>query len=663
MTSFHSLLITLSIAVSTILVFRRLHLPPILGYLVTGMLVGPYTFSLLASRNELHTFAEFGVVFLLFTIGLELSLAKLISMRRSLLGLGGAQVVICVSIAIGIAYAAHLNWPTAITVAGALALSSTAVATKLLIEQNELHQEHGKVALSILLFQDLAAIPFLILVPSFAIDAAGGEALADALVHALIVGTLVLISMLAIGRWLLRPMFHHIASARSTELFMLSTLLVLLVSAFITEHFGLSLALGAFLSGVMLAETEYVHQIEADILPFRDILLGLFFITVGMRLDPHVLIDDWPWVLAIVFGIISVKTIVISILTMIAGADAKPAIRTGLILAQGSEFGFALLAIAYDRGIIESRINQIVIAAIIVSLAISPLLIRNNRALAKLLTQWRSPRPDPHDNQSIPPEDEHTYRDHVILCGYGRVGQTLARFLEHEGIPFVGLDIDPLRLQEARAAFEPVFFGNPMDENVLRAAGIQKAKLLVLAFTSEPEFIQKILHNVRRTNKNLPILVRTDDDRHLEQLQLAGATEVIPEKLESSLMLATHMLILLGITPEKARQQVWEVKENRYKMLQGYFPGYEDAIPQRTTAEQDKLSLHAVELTDGAYAVGKTLEEFMTEKMPIQIAFFSRHGYKSENPAPHTILQVGDILVLLATADDHELAERLLLQG
>lgn len=663
MTSFQSLLIILSIAVSTILILRRLQLPPILGYLITGMLVGPYTFGILKTPEELKTLAEFGVVFLLFTIGLELSLPKLISMRRSLLGLGGAQVVLCVAIAIGIAYYANLNWPTAITIAGALALSSTAVATKLLVEQNELHQEHGKLCLSILLFQDLAAIPFLILVPSFAIDAAGGEALTDTLLHALVIGTLVLVTMLAIGRWLLRPMFHHIASARSTELFMLSTLLIVLVSAFITEHFGLSLALGAFLSGVMLAETEYVHQIEADILPFRDILLGLFFITVGMMLDPQVLIDDWPWVLGIVFGIIVVKTVVISTLAMIAGADAKPAVRAGLILAQGGEFGFALLAIAYDRAIIESRINQIVIASIIVSIAISPLLIRKNRALAKFLTGWNNPRHDPLENQSIPPEDEHTYRDHVIICGYGRVGQTLARFLEHEGISFVGLDIDPLRLQEARAASEPVFFGNPIDESVLKAAGIHKAKLLVLAFNDHPELIQKILHNIRRINQSLPILVRTDDDRHLEQLQRAGATEVIPEKLESSLMLVNHMLILLGISPEKARQQVWEVKENRYKMLRGYFPGHEDAMLQGGTAEQDKLSLHAVELIEGAYAVGKTLEEFMTEKKIIQIASFARNGYKCESPAPYTILEVGDILVLLARADEHELAETLLLQG
>ncbi len=662
MNSFHSLLITLGIAVSTILILRRLQLPPILGYLITGALVGPYTFGLLSSHEELKTLAEFGVVFLLFTIGLELSLPKLISMRRSLLGLGGMQVILCVAIAVGIAHYAQLSWPTAITIAGALALSSTAVATKLLVEQNELHQEHGKLCLSILLFQDLAAIPFLIIVPSFAIDAVGGEALTDTLLRALVIGTLVVVAMLAIGRWLLRPMFHHIASARSTELFMLSTLLILLVSAFITEHFGLSLALGAFLAGVMLAETEYVHQVEADILPFRDILLGLFFITVGMMLNPQVLIDDWPWVLAIVSGIIIVKLVVISTLAMIAGAAAKPAVRAGLILAQGGEFGFALLAIAYDRAIIDSRINQIIIASIIVSIGIAPLLIRKNRILAKILTGWHTRNHDPEDNQSIAPSDEHTYREHVIICGYGRVGQTLARFLEHEGIPFVGLDIDPLRLQEARAAFEPVFFGNPSDENVLISAGVHRAKLLVLAFNENPELIQKILHNARRLNKDLSILVRTDDDRHLEQLQMAGATEVIPEKLESSLMLVTHMLILLGISPDKARQQVWEVKENRYKMLRGYFPGHLDAMQQHAE-EQDKLSLHAVELSEGDYAVGKTLEEFISQKMAIQLASFSRNGYKCESPAPHTILQVGDILVLLAKADEHEIAEDLLLKG
>jgi len=438
--------------------------------------------------------------------------------------------------------------------------------------------------------------------------------------------------------------------------------LFFLVFSFFSEHFGLSLALGAFLAGVMLAETEYVHQIEADILPFRDILLGLFFITVGMMLNPQVLIDDWPWVLGIVFGILVVKTIVISILAKIAGTDTKPAIRTGLILAQGGEFGFALLSIAYDRAVIDSRINQIIIASIIVSIAIAPLFIRNNRFLAKILSGWTSRHRDPEDSQRLTPEDEHTYREHVIICGYGRVGQTLARFLEHEGIPFVGLDIDPLRLQEARAGSEPVFFGTPTDESVLKAAGIQKAKLLVLAFNDEPELIQKMLHIIRRLNKDLPVLVRTDDDRHLEQLQAAGATEVIPEKLESSLMLVTHMLILLGIAPDKARQQVWEVKENRYKMLRGYFLGQLNPM-QSYPVENNTLSLHAVELSEGDYAVGKTLEELIAEKMDIQLASFSRKGYKCENPAPHTILQTGDILVLLATPDEHEAAENFLLQG
>lgn len=654
---FQDFLMVLGISVGIIWGLRKLHLPPILGYLLAGTMVGPYGFELMRSQESLTFVAEFGVAFLLFAIGLELSFPKLIAMRRKLIGLGGMQVAICTVIVIGIAHFAGLDWPAAIAVAGALSLSSTAVVIKQLIEQNELHAEHGKLSLSILLFQDLAAVPFLIIVP--AMDPSGDSSISETLLHALLMGGIVFIGMLAAGRWLLRPLFHNIAHTKSTELFMLTGLLVVLVSAFITHHVGLSLVLGAFLAGVMLAETEYVHQIEADIQPFRDILLGLFFITVGMKLDPQILMTQWPWILGIVAGIIVFKTIIIATLSKMAGASNAGSIKAGLALAQGGEFGFALLAIAANRNLIESIPNQIVIASILISIAISPLLIRNaNKICAKILPDSDSLG---EDLPTMASSDSHHAENHVIICGYGRVGQTLARFLEYEGIPFVGLDMDPIRLKEARAANEPIFYGDSADDLVLKAAGIEKARLLIIAFDDVAQS-QKCLHVVRRLNREIPILVRTTDDRHLEQLQIAGATEVISDKLESSLMLASHMLMLMGTSPEKAQQQVWEVKTNRYKMLQAYYSGQEDH-QHLESIEDTQQTLHAVELTEGAYAVGKTLEEFMTEKMPLQLASFSRSGFKCDAPAPHTILEPGDVVVIIGTIDELYLAEEKLLQG
>jgi len=661
MSYFEVLLITLSLAVVIVSIVRRMHFPPLLGYLIAGALVGTHGFDLLASNEQLYYIAEFGVVFLMFSIGLELSLPKLVSMRRSLLGLGGLQVLLCSLAALLVAKVAGLSWAASVVISGALALSSTAVVTKQLVEQDELHQSHGKLALAILLFQDLAAVPFLIIVPALA-NTSEQATLGAMLLNRVLIGTLIFLVMLAAGRWLLRPLFHHIAQARSTELFMLTTLLVVLASAFLTEHYELSAALGAFLAGVMLAETEYVHQIESDIQPFRDILLGLFFISVGLIFDPRVVMAQWMWVASVVVALILFKTVLITLLARGAGTLTIRALRTGLVLAQGGEFGLFLLAVALDSGVIDMNASQIVIAAIIISMAISPLLIRNSERISLwLLSFWfKQPSLEAFTEEHV--SDIKSYENRVIICGFGRVGQTLAKFLEHDGIPYVGLDTDPVCLREARAASEPVFFGDPTQEGVLEAVKIDKARMLIIAFSGpNSKEALKILRNVRRLNKSIPVLVRTLDDTDLEALQIAGATEVIPDKLESSLMLASHMLVLLGQSPLKAYKKIKEVKATRYRLLRSYFEGEKVGSLETTSAQ--KRSLHAVELTEGAYAIGRTLEELMAENPNLSISSFSRNGFKCAHATPYLSLQPGDVLVLEGTAEEIYLNEEKLLQG
>ncbi len=658
MSSFEILLIILGLAVVIVSILRRINLPPILGYLIAGACVGPYGLGLLESKEEIRNIAEFGVVFLMFSIGLELSFPKLISMRRALLGLGGMQVLLCTLLALGVALVVGLSFPASFAVAGALALSSTAVATKQLVEQDELDQAHGKLSLAILLFQDLAAVPFLIIVPALA-GRGGDGSIGGVLLESIGIGTMIFFVMLAAGRWLLRPLFHHIAKARSSELFMLTALLVVLAAAFLTEKFHLSAALGAFLAGVMLAETEYVHQIESDIQPFRDILLGFFFISVGLVFDPSTVMNDWQPILAILVALIIFKALIIAVLAKIAGSPSKTALRTGIVLAQGSEFGLFLIAVAYELNILNVKDSQIVIAVTLISMAVSPLLIRNSKSIAiGILKLFKKPIEEPIEEI----EPLKNIENHVIVCGYGRVGQTLARFLEYEGISYVGLDVDPIRLREARAASEPVFFGDPTQESVLIASGITKARLLIIAFsTPNAKQALKILRSARQLNKELPILVRTTDDSDLEALQIAGATEVIPDKLESSLMLASHMLILLGQPPAKAQQQIAEVKANRYKMLRGFFEG--EDIGHLEDKPRQKIYLHAVELSEGAYAVGHTLEELVSQQIPIKISSFSRNGFKCNEPSPHMVFQAGDVLVLEGTNEEIYLVEEKLLQG
>jgi len=659
---FEILLITLGVAVVIVTILRRLHLPPLLGYIIAGALVGPYGLGFLEDGEQMRYIAEFGVVFLLFMIGLELSLPKLIAMRRPLLGLGGMQVLICTGLVILVSQFLGLPWPATIAISGALALSSTAIGTKQLIEQDELHQPHGKLALSILLFQDLAAVPFLIIIPAMAATNNADGSITQTLLITLVIGSGIFVLMLAAGRWLLRPLFHLIASSRSSELFMLAALLIVLGSAFLTEHFGLSLSLGAFLAGVMLAETEYVHQIESDIQPFRDILLGLFFVSVGVMFNPSVIVEHWLWVSCIVGSLVFGKIIIIAVLAKIAGSSGHTAIRAGIALAQGGEFGLVFLSQAIDFKIIDVDVSQLVIASIVLSMAIAPLLIKKSDVIADAILKLFGKSSDEADAQQgflKQPECAKGKKGHIIICGYGRVGQTLARFLEYEGISFVGLDLDPVRLKEAHTASEPVFFGDG-NEASLKAAGIDKARLLITAF-NQPKMAKKILITARRLNPDIPILVRTDDDAHLESLTIAGATEVVPDKLESSLMLAAHMLIMLGQSPQKAQQQIYQVKSNRYKMLRSFYEG--EDFGHLEDQAKEKKSLHAVELTAGAYAIGQTISEIITKKGHIQVASFSRNGYKCETPSDNTLLMAGDILVIEGNQEEIYLAEEKLLQG
>ncbi len=656
---FQELVIVLAVAVVLVGFLRRLHLPPILGYLIAGTVVGPFGLGLFTDVEDLDFIAEFGVVFLLFAIGLELSFPKLIAMRRSLLGLGGLQVLICTVLAAGLAKYAGLSWGASLAAAGALTLSSTAVVTKLMIEQDELHQEHGKMALGILLFQDLAAIPFLILIPALGVSANASVSIQAQLLETVLTGGALFIVMLGFGHWLLRPILHFVAAARSSELLMLTALLVVLGSAFLTEHFHLSMALGAFLAGVMIAETEYVHQIESDILPFRDVLLGLFFITVGMYVNINTLLDDFEWVISITAGLIFVKFVVIWLLGYFTKASPIASIRTGLVLAQGGEFGFALLSLAQVGKVIDVRSNQILVSSIFLSIAISPFLIKYNARFASWLGKLFSPNSEFEPIEAIESENLDI-KDHVVICGYGRVGQTLARFLEHEGIPFIGLDLDPVRLKEAKAAGEPVYYGDASDLSVLESCHIEEARLLLIAF-KDPLRADKIIKRAKSLRPTLPILVRTEDDKHLESLLEAGATEVIPEKLESSLMLASHMLVLLGVPGSKVQQQIFEVKASRYKMLQSFYVGTEDVETIEDQAEQSQL--HAIELTEGAYAIGRTLSDLQQETPCISINTFSRSGYKCETPAADTIFQIGDIIVLQGSQDKIHTAEEKLLSG
>ncbi|MBT3048956.1 MAG: monovalent cation:proton antiporter-2 (CPA2) family protein, partial [Candidatus Thiodiazotropha sp. (ex Clathrolucina costata)] len=597
------ILVLLSVAVLTVTLFKRLHLPPILGYLIVGILVGPFGTGVIPSNEETRFLAEFGVVFLLFAIGLEFSLPQMIAMKGAVFGLGGSQVLITGLIIGGIAWLLGMEADAAIITGAILALSSTAIVIKQLSEQVELNSAHGRVGVSILLFQDLAVIPLLVIIPILVSN--NEQGLLQPLSWALIKAAAVFALIMAVGHWALRPLFHEIARSRSAELFTLTVLLVSLAAAWLTHEAGLSLALGAFLAGMMLGETEYRHQIEADIRPFQDVLLGLFFITVGMRVDLLSLVPLLHWVLLLAIALILVKAGIILLLVRLSGRPLETAFRSGLLLAQGGEFGFVLLDLSLQSSLIAGEAGQILFAAIIISMAISPFLIRYNGRLAEKICHLRLPEQDYALTQDLEHEAEGMDQ-HVIICGYGRIGQNLGRLLDHEGLSYVALDLDPTIVREAHEAGEPVHFGDASRTEILIAAGIERAAVVVVTLEDHTTAL-RILHQMQKLAADVPVLVRTRDDTHLEELEAAGAAEVMPEAVEASLMMGGQLLLLLKVPGSRIFKIMREIRENHYKLLRDFYHGEEAIDLEQDEGFQERL--HTITLPERAFAVGHTIED------------------------------------------------------
>ena len=519
-------LVLLASAVGVVIVFRRLNLPPLLGYLMVGVLVGPHALSWVQESDDVSRLAEFGVVFLMFSIGLEFSLHRLFEMRRIVFGLGLTQVVLSLVIGVLSGIVAGLGWRVGLVLGAVMAMSSTAIVVRLMADRLQLDTPHGREILGVLLLQDLAVVPLLVIIPAIS---GSQEGLTSTLGIALGKATLILLVLLFLGQKVMRRWFHVVAKGRSHELFILNVLMVTLGLAWLTERAGLSLALGAFLGGMLIAETEYRHQVEEDIKPFRDVLLGRFFVTVGMLLDMRVVASHLLQVLALFLIPVTVKFFLVAGLSRIFGSAPGTSLRTGLGLAQFGEFGLVLVALAGGSSVLDPALSQVVVAAILLSMFATPFLLQYSDWIVMRFTrsEWMLRSLELHRiaAQSISNEK------HVVICGYGRTGQRLAHLIEQEGIGYVALDPDPERVSGAAVAGENVVFGDASRRETLIAAGIQRASAMVITF-ADTNLALKILHHAHTLNPELPIIVRTIDDSDLDQLIAAGAAEVV-RKLSS----------------------------------------------------------------------------------------------------------------------------------
>ena len=661
MTALELTLVYLLAAVLGVVACRSLRLPPMLGYLVVGVLIGPNALALAQSSEGVRYLGEFGVVFLMFVIGLEFNLAKLRAMRRHVFGLGLLQVLFTMLAATGATLLLSLvapgiwglGWQTALALSGALAMSSTAIVVKLMVERLEMESEHGKRVMGVLLLQDLAVVPLLVLIPALG---AAGEDLVGALTLAAFKAVLLITVLLVGGQHVMRWWLTLVARRKSEELFVLNLLFITLALAWLTELAGLSLALGAFIAGMLISETEYKHQVETDIRPFHDVLLGLFFISIGMLLDWRLVLERWPLVLLLVTVPIVFKAVVVTVLARGLGASWGISMRTGLYLAQAGEFGFVLLTLAQKHALVPPALLNPILASMVLSMLATPFIVMySNRIVMKLVaSEWlqQSLQMTTIARKSI------NANKHVIICGYGRCGQNLARMLDGEGIPYMALDLDPDRVRQAAAAGDSVVFGDAVRLQALMAAGLSRASAVVVTFIEVPAAL-KVLGHSRAHAPQVPVILRTRDDHDLEKLRAAGATEVVPESIEGSLMLASHALALVGIPMRRVIRVVQEQRDARYQLLRGYFHGADDDTVDEM--HHERLSSFTIPL--GAKSIGKPLLHLALHAMGTRVVNLRRGNGVTELPSDDVLLQSGDTLVLSGTPENLALAEQKLLRA
>ena len=648
-------LILLATAVLVVVMFRQLRLPALIGYLLVGIIIGPHALGWVSDSAETSHLAAFGVVFLMFSVGLEFSLPKLVTMRRMVFGLGLAQVALSIILVLGLCLVAGQSWRTGLVLGGALAMSSTAILAKMLTERLELNSQHGRAIIGVLLFQDLAVVPLLILLPALA---SGTADLVQRLSFAFVKAAVVLVALLYLGQRLMRPWFHLVARQKSPELFMLNLLLFTLGLAWVTEQAGLSLALGAFLAGMLISETEYRYQVEQDIRPFQDVLMGLFFVTIGMQLDPVAVGRQLLWVLGALAALLLLKSLLITGLSRWFGADPGTALRTGMALCAAGEFGLVLLSQASQLQVLSPQSTQVVLAAMILSMLAAPFIIENSEHMVRRFSgaDWMYRAMALHNiaAQTLAAEK------HVIVCGYGRSGQNLARLLELERIPYIALDVDPQRSREAAAAGERVVFGDAARREVLVAAGLMRASALVVSYADTASAL-KILHVANEVRPGMPVIVRTRDDSDIDRLKQAGAAEVVPEILEGSLMLASHALMLVGVPFNRVLRRIRDTRERRYDLFRGFFRGVTDETGEERDRQQPRL--HSVTVAPGAAAADRTLRYLGLPNARVEVTAVRRRNIRSLDPDPDTQLAEGDVVVLRGLEEDLMAAEMKLLQG
>lgn len=553
------IIILLSAAVFIVIAFWKMNISPVLGYFVAGAVIGSHGFNLIHSAEAMDNLAEFGVVFLLFIIGLELTFERLIAMRIHVFGFGSLQVIVTMVAIWCIALAFGVNTNIATVIGGGLALSSTAIVLQVLQEKGSQASQVGRLSIAVLLMQDFAVVPLIVLVPLLAGNSE--HSLISSLAGSLVQAAIALVLIFITGRLLLRPLFSVIAKMESNEVFISTTLLIVLGAAFITEQFHLSLALGAFVAGLLVAETEYRHSVEHAVLPFKDLFLGLFFMTVGMSINTELLLNKLPLITLLSIILIVLKTSIIYILCRFFGFKSAPAIQAGLLLSQGGEFAFILFRLANELNVLPSEIAQVLMMVTTVTMAFTPLLsglgdwIANSFSTEKIIL----------DDEAVETDTQDLY-NHVIVAGFGRVGYMVTKMLTAEHLSYVVVDIQSKIVKEGKSDSFPIYLGDVTRCEILKSVGIERAQALVISIKNEVT-IKKVVSLVAANFPHVNIVIRLPDLSNVEVYRDLGASKIIPETSEIGLQLGGATLSLSGISESGVTSLKSRFRKGNYSML------------------------------------------------------------------------------------------------
>jgi CPA2 family monovalent cation:H+ antiporter-2 len=642
----NDIIIIFGLSIAVLLIFHRLRVPAIVGFLLTGVVAGPHGLVLVKAVHDVEILAEIGLVLLLFTIGIEFSLKNMLQIKKSVLMGGSLQVLLTFLAFFVISRQIGLPFGEAIFMGFLVSLSSTAIVLKLIQERAEVDSPHGRTTLGILIFQDISIVPMILFTPLLA-GATGnfGESLLDLVAKGIGIILLVVVG----AKWIVPRVLYQIARTRSRELFSLTIVVICLTVAWLTSSAGLSLALGAFLAGLIISESEYSHQAFGNILPFRDVFTSFFFVSIGMLLDVGFVFKQPGLVALIVLGVLALKAIIAGFVTVLLGFPLRTTILVGLALAQVGEFSFILSKTGVEHGLLAGDIYQLFLAVAVLTMAATPFIVALGPQIADAVTRLPLPRRLKSGLYPVPWEKVVGKKDHLIIIGFGVNGRNVSRAARVAGVPYVVIEMNPEMVRSEQARGEPIQYGDATQEAVLRHANIKDAMVVVVVI-ADPATTRRITEIARRLNPKIHVIVRTRYLQEMKPLYDLGADEVIPEEFETSVEIFTRVLSKYLIPKDEIEKLVGEVRSDGYQMFRSL--SKESASFSDLRLHLPDVEISTLRIDEKSPLVGKSLAQTeLRKKYGVTVLAVRRDSQMFSNPEVDLEFHAGDVLFVLGSPE------------